>query len=100
MAAATSLDSCLSKNPNEATLSAKQRLGQLWMYAGEYWQTAGNSKLAHLALLQARSLFVYLRTSGKLSGGILDEVISDDHETDKDLSELRQLGPFPTEKPP
>jgi hypothetical protein len=95
--AATSLDSCLRENPNEATLEAKERLGQLWMYAGEHWQTAGNAKLARLALLQARSVFLRLRTSGKLSGGILDEAIMYTHRTDRDLSGLQQLRPSPAE---
>lgn len=98
--AATSLHSCLSENPSEATLEAKQRLGQLWMYAGEHWQAAGNSKLARVALLQARSLFLRLRTSGKLSGGILDEAIMDTHRTDRDLSGLQEVRPPPTERPP
>lgn len=96
--AASKLEQCLTAHPNELSASSRQRLGELWMYAGEYRLNAGEFKAATNPLERAANVFSELRLDGALSGTTLDEVLLDAHTTDKDLARvkvLRARGPTP-----
>lgn len=86
--AALNLAACLEKRPHEANTSSEQRLGELWMYAGEYAYRAGNTHEASRFLTLAKRIFSQLRSSGTLHGRSLDEVLLDAHEVDGDLRKV------------
>lgn len=88
--AATALQKCLGHNPNERTISSEQRLGEMWMYLGEVEGDRSNTQAARAALLRAKEAFFKLRRSGSLHQTVLDEVLSDSRQVDRDLAALRQ----------
>jgi hypothetical protein len=86
--AATTLEQCLASHPNERTITAEQRAGEMWMYSGEVEHEIGNVQMARAFLSRAKEAFSRLRRDGHLHGTALDEVLLDAHEVDRDLSKL------------
>jgi len=89
--AAELLEDCMRLNRAEVNASSTQRLGELWMYAGEYYTEAQNLKAAASTLERAKKVFRNLRASGVLAGSALDEVLLDAHRTDQDLMRVAQM---------
>jgi len=86
--AATRLEQCLAHYPHELNGPSRQRIGQLFMYAGEYASDNAEWQSARLSLVHAKNIFAQLRTSGALDRGSFDEVLLDAHRTDSDLAKV------------
>jgi hypothetical protein len=84
--ASAGLKDCLDQHPSERTNSAEQRLGEMWMIAGQVEGTAGNTRLARSSLLHARDVFLKLRRTGSLHGSLLDMVLDEAHKVDSELN--------------
>jgi hypothetical protein len=84
--AAAGLEQCLETKVSERTISSNQRVGEMWLYLGEYELDAGDVETARTAILRAKRVFTTLRSSGSLRGTALDEVLIDSHQADSDLA--------------
>jgi hypothetical protein len=88
--AATRLEQCLAHYPQELNGTSRQRMGELFMYAGEYASDNAEWQSARLLLVHAKDIFAQLRTSNALDRGSFDEVLSDAHQTDRDLAKVNE----------
>jgi hypothetical protein len=84
--AAAGLEQCLETKVSELTISSNQRVGEMWLYLGEYELDAGDVETARTAILRAKRVFTTMRSSGSLRGTALDEVLIDSHQADSDLA--------------
>ena len=83
--AAAGLERCLEAKVSERTVSSNQRVGEMWLYLGEYELDAGDVETARTAILRAKSVFTTMRSSGSLRGPALDGILLDSHQADSDL---------------
>jgi tetratricopeptide (TPR) repeat protein len=84
--AALTLEECLKQNPSADTSASQQRLGEMWLYAGEMEAADGNSQTAVTFQHRAKAIFARLRAASALHGTELDEVLLDSHQADRDLT--------------
>jgi hypothetical protein len=88
--AATRLEECLAHYPQELNGTSRQRIGELFMFAGDNASDNAEWQSARLLLVHAKRIFAQLRTSGALDRGSFDEVLSDAHQTDSDLAKVNK----------
>jgi hypothetical protein len=88
--AALGLERCLTEHPSEVNGSSRQRVGELWMYAGVYASDDADWQSAWVFLTHAKQIFSDLRSHGLLHGASLDEVLLDAHTTDRDLVKVKE----------
>jgi hypothetical protein len=98
--AATELETCLASSGHSASIDGRLRLGELWMYAGQYASrkrtgaSAGpDHKLAIESLLKAKTIFYQLRTLKNIDRYTFDQVLLDAHEADTSLKEAGYISP-------
>lgn len=85
--AASELSSCLAENRHERNAESRRRLGEMWLFAGEYMHDAGSDMAARVSLERAKTLFYQLRRSGA-RGKVLVELAPDESEVKTELARL------------
>lgn len=83
--AAEDLRSCLKRHSAQSTNGARQRVGEITMYAGEYYLDEGAVRKSIVMLQEAKQIFLHLRRISSSHGTVIDELLIDSRQVEDDL---------------